>query len=116
MSRRLRVFTASLTVTVLTLFSLAVQADARIAWLDAPGGSLSVVDDDGVSERAVVASQVTGFELAPRGDAVVSFDEAGAMWLRVLADAAPVRLSGGDDVRGVAWSPDGRELAIARLQ
>ncbi|WP_445152532.1 TolB family protein [Baekduia sp. Peel2402] len=100
---------------------MAVQADARIAWLDKPGGSLSVVADDGVSGRVVVASQVTGFELAGRGDAVVYTDSGAARtsWLLVFG-RAPVRLPegthmdvGGDG--GVAWSPDGRELAIARV-
>ena len=95
MSRRPRRLAGSLTVTLLTLFSLAVQADARIAWLDAPGGTLSVVADDGVGGRAVVASRVTGFELAPRGDAVVSTDASEVAWLRVLAAPAPVRLEPG---------------------
>lgn len=116
MSHRVRVSAAALTVIVLTLFSLAVQADARIAWTADYGGPLTVVGDDGVSGRAVVAPAVTGFELAPTGDAVLYADPSRAWWLAVLDGVtAPVRLPSGwaDDVAGFAWSPDGRELAVA---
>lgn len=116
MARHLPACAAALTVIVLTLFSLAVQADARIAWLGVRGGPLTIAADDGVGGRVVVAPAVTGFELAPRGDAVAYDDDRGVAWLRVFAEAAPVRLPAGAVAGGgrAAWSRDGRELALAR--
>jgi hypothetical protein len=104
-----------LSVVIVLTVAWPASAGATIAWRSpASPGVLRVAADDGSAMR-IVARSVTTFALAPAGDAVAYEDGRRTSWLALTTGARrrlrlPARASAG----AAAWSPDGRDLAVAR--
>ncbi|HKB04821.1 MAG TPA: protein kinase, partial [Gemmataceae bacterium] len=102
------------------VFSLAYHPDGRRLFALSDNETIRTWDADAGRElkgqRASVTPQIYSLALSPAGDVLATGTTDGAVWLLDPADLKPAGVLRGHavgPVKGLAFSPDGRKLAIA---